>query len=171
MSQQPSEPLPPPPPAGPPTIPRPYREDLRVSWWMWLLGAGFALTTSIAFIPVSPRAGLAGLLVGGALAVWGIVRWTLVIEVKDGVLRVDRARVPVSLLGEVRSLDEAAMRVERGPRLDARAFLALRGWAGTGVRISLCDPDDPTPYWLVSTRHPEELAAALTATTADSAKN
>ncbi|HSV37187.1 MAG TPA: DUF3093 family protein, partial [Nocardioidaceae bacterium] len=23
------------------------------------------------------------------------------------------------------------------------------------------DPDDPTPYWLVSTRHPRTLAAAV----------
>jgi hypothetical protein len=29
------------------------------------------------------------------------------------------------------------------------------------VRIDLADPDDPTPYWFVSTRHPERLVAAL----------
>jgi hypothetical protein len=27
----------------------------------------------------------------------------------------------------------------------------------------LDDPDDPTPYWVVSTRHPEKLATAIVA--------
>ena len=29
------------------------------------------------------------------------------------------------------------------------------------VLLVLDDPDDPTPYWLVSTRHPEKVLAAL----------
>ncbi len=47
-------------------------------------------------------------------------------------------------------------------RLDARAWLLLRGWIPGVVRVRLDDPDDPTPYWLVSSRHPRRLAAALT---------
>jgi hypothetical protein len=50
---------------------------------------------------------------------------------------------------------------ERGTRLDARAYLMLRGWIPGVARITLDDPTDPTPYWLVSTRDPEGLAAAL----------
>jgi hypothetical protein len=29
------------------------------------------------------------------------------------------------------------------------------------VKIDLLDKTDPAPYWLVSTRHPDKLAAAL----------
>lgn len=29
------------------------------------------------------------------------------------------------------------------------------------VLLVLDDPDDPTPYWLVSARHPEKLITAL----------
>jgi hypothetical protein len=29
------------------------------------------------------------------------------------------------------------------------------------VLLILDDPDDPTPYWLVSCRHPERVLAAL----------
>ena len=29
------------------------------------------------------------------------------------------------------------------------------------VLLVLDDPDDPTPYWLISTRHPEKVLAAL----------
>ena len=46
-------------------------------------------------------------------------------------------------------------------RLDARAWLLVRGWIPGVARITLDDPTDPTPYWLVSTRDPEGLAAAL----------
>ena len=31
------------------------------------------------------------------------------------------------------------------------------------VRIEITDPSDRTPYWLTSTRHPEQLLAALQA--------
>ena len=29
------------------------------------------------------------------------------------------------------------------------------------VLVVLDDPDDPTPYWLVSTRHPDKVLSAL----------
>jgi hypothetical protein len=38
------------------------------------------------------------------------------------------------------------------------------------VRVNLDDPNDPTPYWLVSTRQPNRLAEALRAT-AEKAEN
>jgi hypothetical protein len=31
------------------------------------------------------------------------------------------------------------------------------------VLLVLEDPDDPTPYWLVSARHPDQVLAALRA--------
>ncbi|MGO1934850.1 MAG: DUF3093 domain-containing protein, partial [Cellulosimicrobium funkei] len=81
----------------------------------------------------------------------------------DGELRAGRAHVPASLLGQVTTLDADAMRVQLGPRLDARAYVCLRAWARTGVHVVLEDPQDPTPYWLVSTRHPQRLADAVRA--------
>ena len=49
---------------------------------------------------------------------------------------------------------------ERGPSLDARAWLSIRGWVDPVVKVTLADEKDPTPYWLVSTRRPEDLKAA-----------
>jgi hypothetical protein len=95
-------------------------------------------------------------------AVVALVGTSPVVEVRDGVLRAGRARVPVALLGEARAVTTPeAMREELGPRLDGRAYVCLRSWARTGVRVALEDPADPTPYWLVSTRRPAELAAAI----------
>lgn len=146
-------------------LPQPaaFVEIVRPAWWVWLLGALFAVSFGVVFFPVHPSAALGALLASAALVVFALVRWTLRCEVRDGVLRVGRAHVSVDLVGEVRALDTAAMRSERGPRLDARAFLALRGWVPTGVRVALCDPDDPTPYWLISSRHPDAFATAVRA--------
>ena len=52
-------------------------------------------------------------------------------------------------------------RSQRGAQLDARAWPLIRGWVSPVVRVTVTDPQDPTPYWLVSTRHPEKLVEAL----------
>jgi hypothetical protein len=41
--------------------------------------------------------------------------------------------------------------------------LVLPPFVPTAVRVELHDPADPTPYWLVGTRHPHHLAAAIEA--------
>ena len=46
-----------------------------------------------------------------------------------------------------------------GVDADARAYLLLRPYLKRAVRVEITDPADPAPYWLVSTRHPDELAA------------
>jgi len=83
------------------------------------------------------------------------------VEVRDGVFRAGGAHIPVDLLGPAVTLDADATRAELGPRLDARAHVCLRGWIHSAVRVEVDDPQDPTPYWVVSTRRPEALVAAL----------
>lgn len=54
-------------------------------------------------------------------------------------------------------------RAERAGELaDARAWKVIRAWIPRGVRVEIRDENDATPYWYVSTRHPERLVAALT---------
>ena len=48
-----------------------------------------------------------------------------------------------------------------GPFQEVEAFVVHRGYIPTMVIVVLDDPMDPTPYWLISTRDPEGLAAAL----------
>ncbi|PZR53817.1 DUF3093 domain-containing protein [Xylanimonas oleitrophica] len=114
--------------------------------------------------PLHPGASyVVGALVAAA-AVAALVLTAPVVEVAGGELRAGSAHVPLSLLGEPVALaDRESMREELGPRLDARAYVVLRTWARTGVRVPLEDPADPTPYWLVSTRRPQELVRAVEA--------
>lgn len=76
-------------------------------------------------------------------------------------LRVGQAHLPVSFMGRVDTVVGEAKREALGPQLDPEAFVVHRPWVGPVVRIEVLDPDDPTPYWVVSTRHPERLIAAL----------
>ncbi|WP_275001327.1 DUF3093 domain-containing protein [Promicromonospora iranensis] len=127
----------------------------------WLGTVGLGAIAAIALWPLHTTAALVvGLLVCvGSAAALAIT--SPVVEVSDGVLRAGSARVPVTLLGPAEALDVAAMRHELGPGLDGRAYVCLRAWARTGVRVPLDDPADPTPYWLVSTRRPQLLVEAL----------
>ncbi len=64
-----------------------------------------------------------------------------------------------------RALDADATRRLAGVEADARAYLLLRPYLKRAVRVDVTDPADPAPYWLLSTRQPDELAAALTGVT------
>jgi len=93
----------------------------------------------------------------------GLVAWTPQVLVDGDTLVAGRARVPVQVTGTVTPLDAAALKQAHGPGLDLRAYLCMRGWISTGLRVDITDPQDPTPYWLISSRHPQRLQAALDA--------
>ena len=80
------------------------------------------------------------------------------ISITENELRIDRAHIERKYLGKVTVLDSDAMRLLR--TRDA-AYLAIRFWASKGVKIELIDPRDPTPYWLITSKRGDELAASL----------
>jgi hypothetical protein len=146
----------------------PYRERLLPATSMYFYVALVIPASILVFLPIGPQGGVSGLVIG---IVTGLVLYTGVIalfvltaprvEVTTDTLRVGRARIPRSLVGQVRGYDGEDATHQRGPGLDARAFLCIRGWVKPVVRITIADPNDPTPYWLVSTRHPNILAPLL----------
>jgi Protein of unknown function (DUF3093) len=83
------------------------------------------------------------------------------VEVEDGCLRAGRARIAGEFLGDAEPLDAEATRRVAGRDADARAYLLLRPYLKRAVRVTVRDARDPAPYWLVSTRDPEGLAAAI----------
>lgn len=83
------------------------------------------------------------------------------VRVADGMLQVPGARIGLDQIGGVTPLDRTATRRQLGPLAEPRAFVATRGWLGQTVRVQIEDPEDDTPYWLVGTRHPARLVAAL----------
>jgi Protein of unknown function (DUF3093) len=141
-----------------------YRERLWPSPWMYLATALLIPAGMLVFTPISP---VAGIVVGVGLfaaAVAGLLLWAPLLEVADGEFRAGSARIPLRLTTHPEGFRGAAATAARGVDLDARAWLCLRGWVDPVVRIHVTDPKDPAPYWLVSTRRPEDLVAALTST-------
>jgi len=74
---------------------------------------------------------------------------------------VDKAHINRAYLAEVEVLDRDAMRLLRTRDADPAAFLAIKFWVSTGVKITLQDQRDPTPYWLISSRKAKELKSTL----------
>ena len=83
------------------------------------------------------------------------------IRVDRGELWAGEAHLPVQFVGDIEVIVAKDKRRTLGRELDPAAFVLHRGWVGPLVRVHLTDPADPTPYWLVSTRHPNRLARAL----------
>lgn len=145
-------------PARPPA----FRERLVPGPGAWVAALGLGVLVAVVVLPVAPLVAPAAGVVVAAGVVAALVATAPVVEVTARELRAGRAHVPVDLLGTVTPVFSAEeMRVQLGPELDARAYVCLRSWARTGLRVELDDPQDPTPYWLVSTRRPDDLAAAL----------
>jgi hypothetical protein len=92
-----------------------------------------------------------------ALVFLGRVR----VRVADGELRAGDAVLPLRHVGRVDVVPREGKQVALGPELDPAAHLVHRPWIGPVVRIEVTDPEDPTPYWIVSTRHPDALVTAL----------
>jgi hypothetical protein len=139
-----------------------YRERLTPSLWVWAATLPVAGSTGLVVLAVV-GGGWALLVAAASMLAAAVLmlRGSAVISVEDGVLRADPAHIPVHLLGAVRELDAAQMRLLRGTRSDARAFWCQRGWLPIGVAVEIADPGDPAPYWLLSSRRPGRLAAAL----------
>lgn len=67
----------------------------------------------------------------------------------------------LSLVSEVAALDDAQARALRGPRADPAAFLLIRPYLKRAVYVEVLGQFSTRPYWLIGTRRPAELAAAI----------
>ncbi|MCD0443831.1 DUF3093 domain-containing protein [Glycomyces sp. A-F 0318] len=103
------------------------------------------------------------ILVAPVAAAWWMGRLPVRVVETDGEvwLHVDDARLPMSAVAEVEVLEPVAYSDALGVALHPLTFVVQRPWINRGVRIVLDDPEDPTPSWVVASRRPERLRAAL----------
>jgi len=140
-----------------------FHEHLGVPMRWWVQGTMLVATLWLALVVALPSLVAWGitvlclLLLAALLTGYGSPR----ISVAAGELRVGRAHIDARHIGAARSLDAEQTRRKAGVEADARAFLMMRPYLSRAVLIEITDPDDPAPYWLVSTRHPDALAVAL----------
>lgn len=148
----------------PQPAPQPYDERLTVprSWWVMAVGTGVAM--AIILYPFGPLAMLAGLAGGGVLAMAAVSSYGSVrIRVVAGSLVAGKARIPLTALGESVVLDREEAVAWRSYKADPRAFMLLRAYVPTALKVEVTDPADPTPYLYLSTRSPKRLAQAIRA--------
>lgn len=144
-----------------------YREQLWVPWWWWPTGIGLS-----AVLATEVNMGVRNLpdwlayVVCAAVAV-GVLLWLSRIEVavigtgSEVELLAGQAHLPVSVISRTAVVPRSAKSAALGRQLDPAAFVLHRNWVGPMALVVLDDPDDPTPYWMVSTRHPDRVLAAL----------
>ncbi|NED93138.1 DUF3093 domain-containing protein [Streptomyces sp. SID11233] len=143
---------------------QPFDERLTAPRSWWVICFLFGIACALMLLPLGTLPLLAGL-VGGTVASavvvssYGSVR----IRVVGDALVAGDARIPVSALGEAEVLEAEEARAWRSYKADTRAFMLLRSYIPTAVRVKVTDPQDPTPYVYLSTREPKALVAALKA--------
>lgn len=146
-----------------------YSERLHVPLRWWVQGIMLVATFWLALVVAVPQhepvvwalTALVLLLMAGLFHSYGAK-----VRVKGDMFHAGRARIELSHLGTVEVLDRERTRAVAGVEADARALLVLRPYLKRSVKVAIEDPADPTPYWLINTRHPERLQAALQRTAA-----
>lgn len=142
-----------------------YDETLWVPLRWWALATMLHASVLVAFLvalPLSAALSSVGVFALGTAAFF-LTYGGVSLRVEEGSFSAGRARIPVAYLAEPEALDETATRLAAGVEADARAYLVLRPYARGSVRVRVLDPDDPVPYWLISTRRPRALSDALAA--------
>ena len=144
-----------------------FQERLWPSLGMWTFA--FIMTISLGIAYGRAYGNELGLIVAVtttlAVAV-GIVVNTPLVQVDELNFRAGRARLPLQYVGQIQILDEKQSRRARSTDANSNAHFQLRGGIKSTLIVEVTDPQDPHPYWQVSTRKPDALIAAL-----NSAKN
>jgi hypothetical protein len=139
-----------------------------VPWWWWLPGLGLASLIALEVnqgVKTLPFwVSFAALLpVAAAVLAW-LGRIDLRVVGNDRgetELWVGAAHLPVGVISRSAEVPRSAKSAALGRQLDPAAYVVHRAWIGAMVLLVLDDADDPTPYWLVSSRRPDRVLAAL----------
>lgn len=127
--------------------------------WILVVGTGFAGTAMV--LPINLNVSIVvGIVVFFAVGI-ALLTLTPTISLTQDWFKVGRASIECRYIGEVSAHRGDDATFQRGPALNGTAYLCLRGWIDPVVKLEIVDPLDATPYWLASTRRPEELLRAL----------
>lgn len=141
-----------------------YRERLWPTPWLFITTLLILPGVILVFAPINMSAGIIlAIALYAAVALFFIFA-TKSVRVVDGEFRAGRARIPLEFIGTPEAFTREQAALQRGQQLDARAWILLRGGIDAVVKVPILDSNDPTPYWLVSTRHPKRLVSVLTQT-------
>ena len=145
-----------------------YSERQWVPWYFWFMAAFVvAITTATVSLNRTIWWVIIPAVVLSAIAIWVMVSWSgTVLRVEkdaDGTrwLMVKDAQLPHDVVQRSMVVPKSARRNALGPQFDPAAFLVTHGWIDEHVMLVLDDPDDPTPYWLIAAKKPQQVLDAF----------
>lgn len=146
-----------------------YRERLYTPWWWYIaaLAVAVLLGSEVAVAIPTPWSWIViGLLV--VVSVGAVWRFSSgIVTVTGTSLTVADATLPLADIRRAIRLSPNELRKLVGRHSDPAAQVFVRSWIGPGLQLVLhdahgaADSADRVPYWVVSTRHPDRLLAAL----------
>lgn len=140
-----------------------YSERLWAPLSWWLIGAAVAVSLIVAvgaWTSLTTGIIVAVIIVVAVVAAFlkaGSVR----IVVTDDGFGVGRSWIEWCWVDRVRGIDATTMNSVMRSSHQVGSFLVTRPWIRSGLVLRLADPADPHQAWIVSTRHPEKLAAVV----------
>lgn len=138
-----------------------YSEWVLPNWTSFLPTLAIFPTMWLTFLPIDVNVGLWSGVALTALVVLLMIAKSARVEVSGGSLKVSNAQIERKFITSVEVIGADQGFFERGSGLDTRAWIHFQGSVKTLAKVWINDPEDPTPYWLFSTRNPAELKRVL----------
>jgi len=156
-----------------------YSERLRTPWWWYLAAIGVAALLAAEFFMAIPNwiavIVLVILVVMSLLVVWRMSSGR--ISIVDGQLTAGERSLPLAAVEVAVGLSADQLRRLVGRHGDPSAYTFIRSWVRPGVQLvriprlpdgghteaASAGPNGNEPYWVISTRHPDKVLAALSA--------
>ena len=129
--------------------------------WMYVVATFMIPSTILVLAPFDIVLGVIVSIIVYLAIVIPMALTSPVILVTETELRVGKAHISRDFISGVSAYSGSHAFAARGTDLNALAWILLRGWINPVVRVDIDDPQDPTPYWLFSSRKPEELVSVL----------
>lgn len=139
-----------------------FREVIRPP--LWLLAFIYFLLLSLViaiWAAFDNQSAFLALCVATALLAFIALKARSEITIDKNELRIGKAHIELKYLERVELLTPEQIRMLRTRDADPAAYLAITFWISTGVKITLKDSRDSTPYWLISSKKSEELTSTL----------
>ena len=138
-----------------------YKERVLPTVYFYIASVTLPLSLFIVALPFSEVVSISLALASIPLVL--VLSWlgSPLIALKEQTLSIGQASIETKYLGKAEVVSPQEAFLERGVKLDSRAFTKFQIGVKQLVKIEILDKQDPTPYWLIATRNPEVLAGLI----------
>ena len=138
-----------------------YKERVLPTVYFYIASITLPLSLFLVALPFSEVVSISLALASIPLVL--VLSWlgSPLIALNQQTLSIGQASIETKYLGKAEVVSAQEAFLERGVKLDSRAFTKFQIGVKQLVKIEIQDKRDPTPYWLIATRNPEVLAGLI----------